>query len=161
MAASLSEWTGVMRMHYGKCFLCGEWGLLEDHHIFGGSNRKKSEQYGLKVGLCGIKCHREGPKAVHRCAETAQKIHEYGQYKYMREHNATVDEFRSLFGRNYLDLPVETGGAVLIEQARGLLSELHSSGRLEYHEYSLLWDALDELESRPERSDEKQERCSE
>lgn len=94
-------------MHYGKCFLCGEWGLLEDHHIFGGSNRKKSEKYGLKVGLCGIKCHREGPEAAHRCAETAQMLHEYGQKRFMNEQGATLDEFRALFGKNYLEVPMK------------------------------------------------------
>lgn len=82
--------------------------------------------------------------AAHRCAETAQKLHEYGQRKYMREYNATVDEFRSLFGKNYLDEPYELGGIAMIEQARGLLDELHSSGRLEYNEYTFLWDALNE-----------------
>ncbi len=89
-------------MYYGNCFLCGEYGLLEEHHIFGGPNRKKSEQYGLKVGLCGDKCHRNGPKAAHRCAETAQMLHEYGQRKFMHDQGATKDEFRILFGKNYL-----------------------------------------------------------
>ena len=89
-------------MKYGRCFLCGKWGWLEEHHLFGGPYRKKSEKYGLKVGLCGNECHREGPKAVHRCAETAKKLHEYGQRQYMQEHEATVDEFRTVFGKNYL-----------------------------------------------------------
>ena len=35
-------------MYYGRCWLCGRWGWLEEHHIFGGANRKKSEKYGLK-----------------------------------------------------------------------------------------------------------------
>lgn len=47
-------------MYYGRCWLCGRWGWLEEHHIFGGANRKKSEKYGLKVGLCGDTCHRNG-----------------------------------------------------------------------------------------------------
>jgi hypothetical protein len=89
-------------MAYGHCFLCGKWGLLEQHHIFGGANRKLSERYGLKVDLCWFECHREGPRAVHRCAETAQQLHEYGQRKYMKEQNATAEEFRAMFGKNYL-----------------------------------------------------------
>jgi predicted ATP-dependent serine protease len=89
-------------MAYGHCFLCGKWNQLEEHHIFGGANRKKSEKYGLKVSLCALECHREGPHSVHRCAETARQLHEYGQRKFMQEQNATIDDFRAAFGRNYL-----------------------------------------------------------
>lgn len=89
-------------MYYGNCWLCGKWGLLEEHHIFGGSNRKKSEKYGLKVGLCGETCHRNGRYAAHQCADTALLLHQYGQRKYMEEHHASVDEFRKEFGKNYL-----------------------------------------------------------
>ena len=45
------------------CWLCGRNGNgdpLECHHIFGGAMRKKSEKYGLKVYLCGDRCHRNG-----------------------------------------------------------------------------------------------------
>lgn len=91
-------------MHYGECWLCGKVGYLEDHHIFGGALRKKSERYGLKVGLCGDSCHRLGPNAAHQSGETARRLHQYGQRKFMREHGCTVAEFREVFGRNYLDL---------------------------------------------------------
>lgn len=89
-------------MIYGKCWLCGKWGMLEEHHIFGGPFRKKSEKYGLKVGLCGDSCHRNGREAAHQCAATALRLHQYGQKKYMREQGATVEEFRAQFGKNYL-----------------------------------------------------------
>lgn len=36
----------------------------EEHHIFGGANRKLSTKYGLTVRLC-IYHHREGKEAVH------------------------------------------------------------------------------------------------
>ena len=90
---------------YPKCFLCGRNGncdRLERHHIFGGSNRDKSEKYGLVVWLCGERCHRNGKNAVHRSAITAQRIHEYGQLKWMREQGKTEDDFRKEFGRSYL-----------------------------------------------------------
>ncbi len=89
-------------MHYGRCWKCGKWGWLEEHHIFGGPFRKKSEKYGLKVGLCGDSCHRNGKEAAHQCAATAQKLHEYGQQKYMMEQGATIEEFRAQFGKNYI-----------------------------------------------------------
>ena len=88
----------------GYCWLCGKWGHLEKHHIFGGNpNRKLSEKYGLTVFLCGESCHRNGEKAAHKCAETAQRLHEYGQRKFMQEQNASIEDFRRVFGKNYLE----------------------------------------------------------
>ena len=87
------------------CWLCGRNGCadpLDKHHIFGGSNRKKSEKLGLYIYLCHHDCHENGPKAAHRCAETAQKLHEYGQRLAMEENNWTVEDFRREFGRSYL-----------------------------------------------------------
>jgi hypothetical protein len=75
---------------------------MEKHHIFGGANRRKSEKYGLTVHLCGDKCHRNGPRAAHRSPETARQLREYGQRKYMEEQGATVDQFRAVFGENFL-----------------------------------------------------------
>lgn len=77
-------------------------------HIFGGASRKLSEKYGLVVYLCGSRCHRNGKYAVHRNAETAQALHEYGQRKYMSDNGATIADFRKIFGRNYLDTGNDT-----------------------------------------------------
>lgn len=88
-----------------RCWLCGRNGSidpLDRHHIFGAANRKKSEKYGLVVYLCHDRCHIFGKNAVHQNAETMQILHEYGQKKYMQEHNATIEEFRKEFGKNYL-----------------------------------------------------------
>lgn len=87
------------------CYLCGRNGAqdrLEAHHIFGAANRKKSERYGLVVYLCGERCHRNGPKAVHRNAETMLELKRYGQMKAMEEQNWTEDDFRREFGKSYL-----------------------------------------------------------
>lgn len=94
-----------MNEEYCSCFLCGRNGNgdpLERHHIYSGANRKLSEKYGLVVYLCGSRCHRNGEKAVHRCKETAQYLHEYGQRKAMAEQGWTIEQFREVFGRNYL-----------------------------------------------------------
>lgn len=92
--------------HAGRaCFLCGRNGTtdpLDKHHIFGGTNRKKSEKYGLTVYLCHHDCHQFGPKAAHQSRETMQALHEYGQRKAMEENGWTAEEFRQIFGRNYL-----------------------------------------------------------
>ncbi len=92
-------------MGYEKCWLCGRNGTadpLEHHHVFGGANRKKSEKMGLVVLLCGDRCHRNGKQAVHRNAETMQKLHEWGQRKAMEENNWTVEDFRREFGKSYI-----------------------------------------------------------
>ncbi len=89
-----------------ECWLCGRNGNgdpLELHHIFGGANRKKSEELGACVYLCANRCHRNGPEAVHRNAETARRLHEYGQKLVMEEQGWDADDFRLAFGRNYLD----------------------------------------------------------
>ena len=87
---------------YGKCWLCGKVGAMERHHIFGGSNRKKSEEYGLVVLLCGDTCHRNGPRAAHQCAETALELKKYGERKWMYDHESSTDDFRAVFGKSYL-----------------------------------------------------------
>ena len=88
-----------------QCFLCGRNGTtdpLDAHHIFGGANRKLSERYGLVVPLCHFRCHESGPKAVHRCRETMDALRAWGQEKAMREQGWSIEDFRRVFGRNYL-----------------------------------------------------------
>jgi hypothetical protein len=87
------------------CWLCGRNGNgdpLDKHHIFGGCNRKLSEEYGLWVPLCHRRCHESGPEAVHRNMKTMQRLHEYGQELAMEENGWSIDDFRRIFGRNYL-----------------------------------------------------------
>lgn len=93
-------------MGYRTCWLCGRTGggdPLDKHHIFGGTNRKKSEKYGLTVYLCHGRCHLYGERAAHNCRETMEELHRRGQEKAMREQGWTRDEFREVFGRNYLE----------------------------------------------------------
>lgn len=88
-----------------KCFLCdrnGNGDRLERHHIFGGNNRKWSEKYGLTVYLCGERCHRNGEYSVHRNADISEYLHRYGQEKAMKENSWTKEQFRDVFGKNYL-----------------------------------------------------------
>lgn len=92
-------------MEIKECFLCGRNGSgdrLERHHIFGGSNRKWSEKYGLTVYLCGDRCHRNGEYAVHRNKDTMAYLHRYGQEKAMKEQAWTVEQFRNVFGKSYI-----------------------------------------------------------
>lgn len=88
-----------------ECWLCGRNGNgdpLDAHHIFGGANRKLSEKYKLVVPLCHRRCHESGSLAAHRNKDTMQRLHEWGQEKAMREQGWSIEEFRAVFGRNYL-----------------------------------------------------------
>ena len=81
------------------CYLCGRYGQLEWHHIFGGANRKNSERYGLTVPLCH-ECHNEPPNGVHFNRERMDALRAEGQRKF--ESIYSQDEFMRIFGRNYL-----------------------------------------------------------
>ena len=88
------------------CFLCGRNGAddpLEEHHIFPGSLRDKSEQYGLTVYLCGNRCHRLGKKSAHKCRETQLLLKQYGQRKAMKENGWTMADWHREFGKNYIE----------------------------------------------------------
>lgn len=89
-----------------KCFICGRNGRgdrLERHHIFGAGNRPLSEKYGLVVYLCGERCHKLGEYSAHQNAQISDYLHRYGQEKAMSENGWTVEQFREIFGKNYLD----------------------------------------------------------
>lgn len=84
------------------CFRCGKTCRIERHHIFGGARRDLSDRLGLVVDLCAG-CHREDPDAVHRSAKTMQQLHEYGQRLAMERFGWTIDQFRNMLGKNYLN----------------------------------------------------------
>lgn len=83
-----------------KCFICGTTNNIQCHHIFGASSRSYSEKYGLKVYLC--REHHTGNNGVHFQPKLAQMLHEIGQKKGMEHYGWSEDEFRRIFGRNYL-----------------------------------------------------------
>lgn len=90
----------IMDTRKGVCFLCKKLGYTEEHHIFGGPNRKWSEKYGLKVDL-DPECHREGSRAAHRCRETAEELHRKGQQAFEKKYGSR-ELFIEIFGKNYL-----------------------------------------------------------
>jgi predicted metal-binding protein len=81
----------------GNCFICGKWDDLDTHHIYGNSNRKKSELYGHTIRICRA-CHDDlhfrNPENYAYLKQDFQRIHEQ---TYSREH------FMREFGKNYLD----------------------------------------------------------
>lgn len=91
-----------LRTMKGICFLCGNYEVLEEHHIFGGARRPISTKYGLTVQLCPW-CHRIDADSAHRSGKTADLLHKYGQHKAMTEQKWSREEFIAHFGKNYLD----------------------------------------------------------
>ena len=90
----------IMQNDLSRCFLCGGMNGLEEHHIFGGPNRKWSEKYGLKVMLCGVECHRLGKHSVHTNREVSDSLKRLGQIAFEARHSH--QEFMEIFKKNYL-----------------------------------------------------------
>lgn len=97
---SMKRPRSILPTQKGECYLCGRKGITEEHHIFGGPNRKLSEKFRLKVDLC-IECHRTGKKAAHASKETMDKLHQDGQRAF-EWYWGSREEFREIFGKNYL-----------------------------------------------------------
>ena len=77
------------------CFLCGKGGHLEEHHIFNGSNRKKSTKYNYIIDVCQT-CHRQ----IHKDADLRKDLKAI--YQKLFEEQSTRDDFRRIFGKSYL-----------------------------------------------------------
>ena len=85
-----------------KCYICGSRVCLESHHVFSGvANRKKSEEYGLKVPLCHW-CHNEPPNGVHHNKAVREKLQRTVQEIAMNHYGWTTEEFIKIFGKNYI-----------------------------------------------------------
>jgi hypothetical protein len=87
------------------CFICGMNRNLEPldcHHVFEGVNRKMSEKYGLKVYLHHSKCHIFGRESVHGNAGVNRALKARVQQVAMEHYGWSVDDFRKIFGKNYL-----------------------------------------------------------
>lgn len=94
----------VVQSDEQTCFLCGrnanaDYFGLDTHHVYGGQNRKKSDAYGLTVRLCHHTCHLHG---VHADAGLARQLKANVQQIAMNHYGWSVDDFRRIFGKNYL-----------------------------------------------------------
>lgn len=85
-----------------RCYMCGSYQWLEEHHIFNAANRTKSEDYGLKVYLCHY-CHNEPPNGVHQNSANRRALQAKAQKKAMKHYGWTIEDFREIFGRNYIE----------------------------------------------------------
>ena len=68
----------IMQMDWDTCYLCGRNRIadpcgLEEHHVFGGANRKFSEKYGLKIHICGERCHRKIKRLIWQSRQQGKR----------------------------------------------------------------------------------------
>ena len=94
----------IIQPEKDKCYLCGrnasaDYFGLDEHHVFGGADRKTSEAYGLKVYLCHDHCHING---VHKKAKLNRALQRKVQEIAMKRYDWDMDTWRALFGKNYL-----------------------------------------------------------
>lgn len=74
---------------------------LHKHHIFGGANRKFSEQDGLYVYL-PPELHNMSDKGIHFDKEFMDYAHKVGQEAWMEYYDKTIEDFIKRYGKNYL-----------------------------------------------------------
>lgn len=95
----------ILQVDTDRCYLCGMNSNLEPldcHHIFGASNRNKSEQYGLKVYLHHNKCHIFGKDSAHQNADVSRRLKAEAQKAAMVYYGWDESTFIRIFGKNYL-----------------------------------------------------------
>lgn len=90
------------------CFICGrnahtDYFGLEEHHVFEGNGRRQiSEKYGLKVYICGDRCHRNGKDSIHKNAKVDRAVKQIVQRRAMQYYGWTTEEFIEKFRKNYI-----------------------------------------------------------
>jgi hypothetical protein len=84
------------------CIICGK-APINKHEIFYGSNRHNSIKWGLVIPLCTAEHHVGNAIGIHADKELDRIWKKKGQLAYMKHYNKNIDEFISVFGKNYLD----------------------------------------------------------
>lgn len=84
------------------CIICGK-APVNLHEIFYGSNRHNSIKHGLVIPLCTQSCHVGNAEGIHADKELDLEWKQKGQQAFMKHYNKNVEEFISIFGKNYLD----------------------------------------------------------
>lgn len=71
------------------------------HEVFFGANRQKSIEYGLVVFLTP-EAHNMSDKGIHANREFDLYVKRIAQRAAMEKYDWTIDDFREIFGKNYL-----------------------------------------------------------
>ena len=92
----------ILQEDTDHCFACGRCDRkLDRHEAFPSSNRQKSKAYGLWVTLCHQPCHL-GKDGFQFNASKALGLKAYAQIKAMEAYDWSIEDFRKVFGKNYL-----------------------------------------------------------
>lgn len=91
----------IQQGDYPVCYISGRSDHLEEHHVFGGINRKNSEKYGLKIYLTADK-HKFKKDSIHMNRELSDRVKAEVQLIAMEHYDWTVEEFRLIFGKSYI-----------------------------------------------------------
>ncbi len=81
------------------CYICGKPKECI-HHIYPGSRRKTSDEYGFVVPLCHFH-HNMSNESVHKNTKLMMFFKRLCQQKFEQQNNR--EEFIRLIGRNYLE----------------------------------------------------------
>ena len=81
-----------------ECIFCGN-PYVEEHHVFGGANRKNSTKYGLTVWLCHSH-HNEPPEGVHFNKENDKRLKGWAEALFKAYYPEL--KFKDIFGKTYL-----------------------------------------------------------
>jgi hypothetical protein len=89
------------------CAECGKKFERKDlsyHEVFYGTGKRQlSIKYGTVIPLCNCNCHNQVEcKGIHFDKKLRDKWHKIGQKAFMIHYEKTADEFREIFGKNYL-----------------------------------------------------------
>ena len=71
------------------------------HHIFGGANRKYSEEDGLFIYLTP-EMHNMSDRGIHFNLAFMAYAHSVGEYAWLTHYNKTKEDFIKRYGRNYI-----------------------------------------------------------
>lgn len=103
-----SERYSIVVKDLSRCYICGS-SPTHIHEIFGGSNRAKSKEDGMCIGLCAF--HHNGSKfGVHFNKELDDRIKQQAERIWIDKYTSKdlsmeerIQKFINRFGRNYLD----------------------------------------------------------
>lgn len=87
-----------------SCYLCGRNGCgdpLDWHHVFGGSDKKRSEKYGLMIRVCHKRCHIFDAGAIHVNKDVRLAVQEEAQAAYEEIYGDRAS-WMAEFGKNYI-----------------------------------------------------------
>ena len=92
--------TSIFTDDMETCFMTGTTYWIERHHVFGGANKARSEEYGFIMPVTH-NLHNEPPKGIHYNKALRRMLKQYCQRKY--EETKSRQMFIFEFGENFID----------------------------------------------------------